>query len=286
MDLLASEGIGLSKLLSIGNRIDIDETEILEYLVKDKTTKVIVIYLESTKKGTALFKTLKKASKIKPIIIFKAGKTKAAIKAVSSHTGSLAGQAEIYSAVFKQSHAIEATKIEDLIDFPKMFASQPLPKGNRIQIITNGGGLGIMAIDEMEKKHLQPAQLSEKTAAKIKKAVPAYVSVSNPMDLAGDATTERFSLAINTCLNDKNVDAIIVPILFQISAVHSNIVDILIKAKKYKKPIAICSIGGEFTNTHKKLLEEHGIPTYPTPQRAVKSLQALIKYAKYKGVMK
>ncbi|MBI5332654.1 MAG: CoA-binding protein [Candidatus Aenigmarchaeota archaeon] len=286
MDLLASEGIGLAKFISIGNRIDIDESEALEYLRNDNETKTIALYIEGVKNGRNFFNVLKKTAKQKPVIVMKAGRTGAGIEAVSSHTGTLAGHSKIFSAVFKQSHAIEATKIEDLGDFSKIFASQPFPKGKRVQIITNGGGLGILCIDELEKKQLKIAKLAEKTIKHIEKNVPAYVSVSNPMDLSGDATTERFELAIETCLKDKNTDALVIAILLQISAVQSNIVDVIINAKKHKKPIVVCSIGGDFTTKHKKLLEQHDIPTYPTPQRAIKSLQALMKYAEYKGVIK
>lgn len=286
MDMLASEGIGLSKFISIGNRIDIDESETLDFLRKDRATNTIVLYIESVKDGVKFFKTLKKTAESKPVIVIKAGKTKAGIKAISSHTGSLAGQSEIFSAIFRQSHAIEATKIEDLGDFSKIFASQPLPKGKKVQIITNGGGLGILCIDELEKKQLQIALLSKKTVNNIKKHVPNYVSVSNPMDLSGDADTKRFELAINECLKDKSVDALVICVLLQISSVQSNITDVIINAKKYKKPILVCSIGGDFTARHKRILEQHGIPTYPTPHRAIKSLQALAKYAEYKKVIK
>ncbi|MFH1631198.1 MAG: CoA-binding protein, partial [Candidatus Aenigmatarchaeota archaeon] len=277
MDWASAEGIGLSRFISIGNRIDVDEIDLLDYLMKDNQTKAIAIYLEGTRRGSELFKKLKEAVKKKPVIIIKAGQTTEGSHAASSHTGSLAGEAEVYSGVFKQAGAIEVKEIEDLFNISKALAFQPLPKGNRIHVITNGGGFGVLATDALIKNKLKLSELSQDTIEKIKdsKDVPNYAVIKNPMDLVGDATSARYKAAIGAVLEDKNVDGIIVTVLFQLALMESNVVDVIINAdRKSDKPIIICSAGGAYTSVHKKILEESGIPTYNTPEQAAKAMKA------------
>ncbi|MBI4894877.1 MAG: CoA-binding protein [Candidatus Aenigmarchaeota archaeon] len=279
MDIAASEHIKMSKFISIGNRIDIDEIDLLNYLEKDKETKTIAMYIEGAKNGLDFIKTLKKIKK--PLIVLKSGKTSEAAHAIQSHTASLAGQAEIYSSLFKQSGIIEAENIDELFDFSKALDLQPLPKGKKIQIITNGGGFGIIATDAITNQGLQLSKLSESSKSKIKKSVPNYISINNPLDLTGDADSQRYKLSIETAMKDKNVDAILLIVLFQLSTLDSTMIKIISDSKKYKKPIVLCSLGGEFTDIYKKILEESGIPTYPTPDRAAAALAALVKRSEY-----
>jgi acetyl coenzyme A synthetase (ADP forming)-like protein len=280
LDWAASEGIGFSKFVSIGNRIDVDEVDVLEYLLNDKKTEVIAMYIEGSKRPKELYEKLKGVMKVKPVVVLKAGKTEEGIKAVMSHTGSLAGESKIYSGMLKQSGVIEANSSEELFDFVKAF-SQPLPAGKTVQIVTDGGGFGIMALDFIIKHGLAPAKISVSTVNEIKSFVPAYATISNPIDLTGDATSKRYENVLNAVLNDNNVDAVIVIMLMQISALGSEVVDVLKSIKRYKKPVFVCMTGGEFTIIHKNLLEDNGIPVYPTPERAARAIKALVEYSRY-----
>jgi len=286
MDWASSEGIGLSRFISIGNRVDVDEVDLLDYLMKDDKTKSVAIYLEGAKRGKDLFKKLKEITKKKPVIIIKAGQTAEGSHAASSHTGALAGEAQVYSGVFKQTGTIEVKEIEDLFDISKALAFQPLPKGNRIHLITNGGGFGVLATDAIIKNGMTLSELSPETVKKIKasKDVPKYAVINNPIDLVGDATSARYKAAIESVLEDSGVDGIIVTILLQLALMESNVVDVLVNAsKKTKKPIIVCSAGGQYTDIHRKLLEEAGIPTYSTPEQAAKAMKALVDYAEIRN---
>ncbi len=281
MDWCSLSGIGLAKFISIGNRLDCDEIDFLTYLEHDRNTEIIVLYLEGAKNGRLLFEKLREIRK--PVIAIKSGTTEAGQSAAMSHTGSMAGQSMIYSGMFKQSGVIEAADPEEMFDFAKVF-SQPLPIGNRsrIQIITNGGGFGVLAADAIIHNGLEIAALDKKTIDKIANTVPKHVNVSNPLDLTGDADKLRYKAALEAIVEDDNIDAIMVIILFQVSVVESDIVNIIIDInKRCRKPLIICSTGGEFAELHRRLFEQAGIPVYSSPMRAAKALKALFNHVKY-----
>ncbi len=277
LDWLAEEGIGISKFVSYGNAMDIDITDILEYLAEDEETKSIVVYLEGIRgEGRRFLQVAKKVVMKKPIIILKAGKTERGIKAVSSHTGSLAGSANVYSGAFKQAGVIEAAGWQELFDFAKAF-SQPLPEGNRVAIVTNGGGFGVLATDECVRQGLDLAEPSRKLRDGLKKEFPPHVVLSNPMDLTGDATAQRYALAIEGCL--KEYDGVVAITLFQVPTIEESVVDIITNlSKKYSKPVLCCAAGSSFSARLSKKLEANGVPVYPTPEQAVKSFAVLLKY--------
>lgn len=278
LDWLSEQNIGLSKFASYGNATDINETDLIKFLGKDRKTKVITAYMEGIKGNAKEFmKICKKISKKKPIIILKAGKTKKGTEAVSSHTGTLAGSGKIYSAAFKQSGIIEAKNWQELFDFAKAFSTQISPKGNKIAIITDGGGFGVLAADEADRQNLNLDVPSTRLKGKIKKVMPSYAIYNNPIDLTGDATAERYRVVIKEAL--KEYDGIIAIILLQVPTVGVEIVDYLSKMKT-KKPILICSVGGKFTEKINKELMKNGFPIYPTPERAVKAMKILIDYRK------
>ncbi len=274
MDWCVNEGVGLSKFISIGNRVDVDETDLLDYLADDDATKVIAMYLESTKNGRRFYEKLKSVTKKKPVIIMKAGKSAEGVKAAKSHTGSLAGSAEIYSGLFSQAGAIEAENTEDLFDFAKALAL-PRLRFNRVQIITNGGGFGVIAADAIIQNGLKLAEIGDVSKKAIKRVVPGFATVSNPIDLTGNSTSEMYENTMKIVLEDGNVGALIIILLLQVSSLESDVIESIIKMKKYGKPIVVCSTGSEFTDIHKKLLEESSVPVYPTPERAAKAIKAL-----------
>jgi acetyl coenzyme A synthetase (ADP forming)-like protein len=277
LDSMAEIGVGISKFVSYGNAADVNEVDLLKYLKKDKDTKVIAVYIEGIKsKGDEFVKVLKEVGKKKPIIILKAGKTEKGRKAVISHTGSLAGSYEVYSAVFKQAKIIEAENWEDLFDLCKLLSMQPLPKGNKVLIVTNGGGFGILATDEAEKLGLNLKEPSEKMKKKLKKVFPPHVIISNPLDLAGDTTAERYEIALREGF--KEYDAIICITLFQVPTLEEKIVEVLSKMKKRKKTLICCAAGSEYTHELAKRMEENDIPVYPTPERAIRVLAKVLRF--------
>jgi acetyl coenzyme A synthetase (ADP forming)-like protein len=280
LDIMANDGVGVSKFISIGNKVDVDEIELLKYLETDLATRCIAIYLESVSNGEEFIKTAKKVTKIKPIVAFKAGKTEKGTEAVASHTGSLAGSSAVYSAAFKQAGVIEAKRSEEIFDFAKVLSNQPALKDNKIAIVTDGGGFGIVATDEAVKLGLELPTLSSESLKSLKSFLPSYASTKNPIDLTGDATVERYQKALEVVLKDKNVSGVVCIALMQLPTMTDDIVDVLRDCKVFGKPITVCSAGGQYVLERNRKLESFGIPVYPTPERAVKALNVLYEYGK------
>ncbi|MBW3015115.1 CoA-binding protein [Candidatus Woesearchaeota archaeon] len=279
LDLAAKEGYGIAKFISYGNAININEADIIEYLGEDEQTKVICLYIEGAKDGKRFLEVCRKVSKKKPIVAVKGGITKAGSKAAMSHTGSLAGSAEIYNGVFKQAGIIRADTLEDLFNYARVLDNCIKPKGNRVQIITNGGGYGIVSADALSRYNLRAAQLSGSSVVELKKRFPELVIVKNPMDLIGDADTERYKDAIEACMKDKNIDIIYLVILYQTPLITPDIIDIVSEYKDLgKKPIIVVSTGSEFTEVLRKGLEEAGVPCFEFPDNAMKAIGKLVEY--------
>ncbi|MFC1800563.1 acetate--CoA ligase family protein [Nanoarchaeota archaeon] len=279
LDLATTEGYRFAKFASYGNAIDVDEADLIEYLGNDPETKVICAYIEGIKQGRKFLEIAKKVSKKKPIVAIKGGTTEAGSKATLSHTGSLAGSAEVYRGVFKQAGVIQADSLEQMFNYARILEKTIPPKGDRVQVITNGGGYGILSTDAIIKQGLKQAQASKETIRGLKKQMPPIVVLKNPMDLVGDATTERFSLAIDACLKDPNIDILLVIILYQTPLITTDIVDIVIEANdQKKKPIIVVSTGGEFTEVLKDALEDTDVPCYTFPEGAVDAIRHLVDY--------
>ena len=280
VDWMAHKGYGLSKFISYGNAVDVNETDLIEYLAEDKETKVICVYLEGVKNGKRFMNAVKKTVKKKPVIVLKGGRTSEGAKAVASHTGSLAGNDKVYDAAFKQSGAIRAKHMIEMFNFARAMVDQPLPQGDRILIVTNGGGFGVLATDQAILKKLKLAELSRTSKQKLKKILPSYAEVKNPLDLVGDADDERYRKALEIIGKDKNVDAVLLILLFQTAPITPKVVDYVIKfSKKKKKPVIVCSAGGEYSEKLIKKLEENDIPVFDCPARAVDALDALVDYS-------
>ncbi|RLJ02601.1 MAG: CoA-binding protein [Candidatus Aenigmatarchaeota archaeon] len=278
MDAIGEEGIGVSKFMSIGNKIDVDEIDLMKYLEEDEKTGSIAIYLEGTEDGKKLMKVGKEVSKKKPVVCLKAGKSKKGTEAVSSHTGSMAGSARVYSAAFRQSGIIEAKTTEELFDFAKALAYQEPTGGRRIMIVTDGGGFGIVATDQAEKEGFDLVELDKKSKEILRKCVPEYAIIKNPIDLTGDADSERYRKTLDLLCRNERIDGIVCIVLLQITTLGEDIVPILVKiSRKYRKPMTFCATGGKYTLEKTRELEKEGLPVYPTPERAVKAMSALVK---------
>lgn len=282
LDWAASQDIGISKFISIGNKIDVDEVDLLNYLSDDPLTKCIVIYVESISRGREFLEASSKVTKSKPLIVLKGGVTQEGARAAMSHTGSLAGSAKIYEGAFKQAGVIQARTVDELFDYARALAYQPIPKGQKdIAIITNGGGFGVISSDQASKLGLKLAHFSPETTTKLKEKLPDYAIPNNPLDLVGDADVERYRQALDLVSSDPNVGIILVIVLLQTSFIESDVVDAITESQvTYGKPTIVCTIGGDFTQILVKMLEENRIPSYTTPERAVNAINALLQYSK------
>lgn len=282
LDMIDSEGFGLSRFISYGNAAVVDEVDILNFLMKDKETKVVIYYIEGVKRGREFIEVAKKATRLKPIVIIKGGMTDEGAKAAHSHTASLSGSNQAYDAVFRQFGFIMARDLKDLLNFGKIFETQPRTNGNRVAVITNGGGTGVLVTDALYYSGLKLAELSQKSVENLRKIMPPIVNVRLPLDMAGDADAKRFDGALENVCNDENVDAVIVVALFQTPGADSQVVSTIIKhGTKGEKPIIVISMGGSYSKAHKAMIESGGVPVYESPEDAARSLAALINYSRY-----
>lgn len=282
LDLATKRHLGISKLISVGNKADITESDLLRSLAQDKQSKVIVGYLEDIVNGNDFVKSATEASHEKPVIIFKSGITEAGLRAASSHTGVLAKPDIAYGAAFKTSGVIRADTFEALLDFGAAFALQPLPRGNRVLIITNAGGPGIMAADAIENAGLQVATLSRNTAMALRQKLPEEARTGNPVDVLGDADTEQYVEAINTAQRDPEVDAIIIILTPQAMTSSAETARAMASSINGGKPVLAVFMGGDDVISGRQELVAAGLPDYPSPDRAVAALKAMYEYASWR----
>lgn len=280
LDYFANNQIGLTSFVSYGNAADIDESELVEYFGYDRNTKVISLYIEALKDGRKFMEIARKIVKHKPIIILKAGRTQAGSKAAKSHTGALSGNIALYEAAFKQVGVIQAKSMEDLFIKIKSLSVQQPAKGKNVVILTNGGGAGVLATDATEMEGLSLSKLSDETIEKLREVLPPSASPYNPVDILGDAPTERYTKSFDILKEDQNVDAIVVIILPQSPAVtHDELVtELAIRIKKCEKPVAIAIPGGRIAKDLIKKFVEHKIPAFGSPEEAVAAIHALVEY--------
>ncbi|MEM2145997.1 MAG: acetate--CoA ligase family protein, partial [Candidatus Jordarchaeaceae archaeon] len=281
LDWSLEEGIGFSKFISLGNKSDLDESDTIEALAEDPNTKVILLYLEGVENGSRFFEIAKKISRIKPIVVIKSGVSSAGARAASSHTGALAGSDKAYSTAFKQIGILRAKNIEDLFGYGITFSLQNIPKINSVAIITNAGGPSIIATDMCEAEGLPLAGFEAETIERLRANLPKAASIYNPVDILGDAQEDRYKFALRTVLSDSNVGCVLVILTPQAMTKPNETADAIIEAsKEYKnKPIVASFMGGESVREASKNLLSHGIPCFGFPERAVKSLAGLVKFA-------
>ncbi|MBI4181827.1 MAG: CoA-binding protein [Candidatus Aenigmarchaeota archaeon] len=278
LDWMAMKGYKVSKFVSYGNAMDIDEADLLTYLAQDRDTKVICAYFEGVREGRRFYEVARSLAGKKPVIVLKGGQTPAGTTAALSHTGSLAGEARIFDAALRQAGVIKAADLEQIFDFARTFASSPPARGDRVQVITNGGGFGVLTADAIYQAGLRMASLADQTKEELTKALPSHVIIKNPIDLTGDADTHRYALALDAVLRDPGVDLLAVVTLFQVPTLTPDVVEVLVEAKG-QKPMVVIAAGGKYTEVLKKPLEDVGIPTFSYPERAVAALKALVEYS-------
>ncbi|MCD6198599.1 MAG: acetate--CoA ligase family protein [Deltaproteobacteria bacterium] len=270
---------GLAKLVSLGNKADLTEVDFLRALARDDDTKVIVGYLEDIASGDEFVKAAEDACSVKPVVILKAGTTPAGLKAASSHTGGLAGADMAYGAAFRRSGVIRADNFQALFDYASALAMQPLPKGDRVLIITNAGGPGTMAADAVEKSGMTVAALAYSTSAALKGKLPRASSTGNPVDVLGDADPERYAVALSTAQDDDSVDAIIVILTPQAMTKPAETARAIADCVKADKPVLAAFMGGKHVMPGNEELVAAGLPVYNSPERAVDALKAMYEYS-------
>lgn len=282
LDWAAKQKLGMGKVISIGNKADLNEADFLQALAEDKETAVIASYLESIKDGNKFLRIAEEAAAIKPVVILKVGITQAGAKAASSHTGSLAGADIAYGAAFKRAGVIRAENFEALFDYAQAFAAQPLPNGNRVAVITNAGGPGIMAADAAETLGLKMVTPSDMTRAKLRPFLPDSASVGNPVDVIGDAPPDRYINSLKVLQEDEDIDAIVVVVTPQNMTEPLALAEQLAATHNQKKPLLTTFMGGEAVEAAKDKLMAAGIPNYPSPDRAMDALRAMCDYAAWR----
>lgn len=278
LDWAVKEKIGFSKFISLGNKADICETDLLKALGDDPDTKVILGYIEDVKDGNEFMRVAREITAKKPVIICKAGGTKAGARAASSHTGSLAGSEVAFDAAFTQTGVIRAATIEDLFDYAVAFSYQKLPKGPNLAIVTNAGGPGIIAVDAVERsQYAKVAPLSKETTDYLRMALPRTAALNNPVDVIGDADDKRYRIAVSTLLKDPNVNGLVVILTPQSNSKIKETADVLVDNRD-DKAIFTSFIGGELVEKGLKVLQENKIPNYLFPERAISAFNVMVKY--------
>ncbi len=270
------QGIGFSRFYSIGNKADINELDLVKAWAEDPETRAIMGYLEGITDGPEFIRVASEVTRHKPIIAIKSGTTSAGSKAVSSHTGTLAGSEAAYDAAFKQCGIIRAGSVQDLFDYAQAFARQPLLEGNAIAVITNAGGPGIMASDAIEHAGLHLAGLTPETKQNLQALLPAAASVANPIDVLGDAPAERYALGIEAALKDPNVNAVLLVLTPQTSTQIPETAEVLGKlSKQYGKPVFGAMMGDAAIRKGVEVLRSYDVPNYQVPERAVAAIAAM-----------
>lgn len=283
LDYALAENIGFSHFVSLGNKADVDEVALLDAWSEDESTNVIIAYIEGLKDGAAFIETARKTARNKPIIAVKSGRTASGSKAVSSHTGSLAGSDSAYDAAFGQAGVLRAESVQELFDYSTAFAYQPLLQGNRIAIVTNAGGPGVMATDALERNGLVLAALAPETEARLKEVLPAAANIHNPVDVLGDARADRYGAALEVVLKDPGVDGVMVIVTPQTSTEVEGTAEALVGASKgVDKPVLGCWMGAKEASRGTRVLSANRVPNYPFPERAVSALGAMYRYHTWK----
>jgi 3-hydroxypropionyl-CoA synthetase (ADP-forming) len=278
-----SDAFGMSKMISYGNRSDVDEADMIWYLSEDPQTKVIGLYVEGFGDGRKFMNAAKKVitETKKPIVVFKNGRSTRGAKQAASHTGSLGGSYMVVKGALDQSGIISVDSYEELTGSLKALAWQPVPKGNRIAMVTNGAGPIIAAIDHFERLGLQMAEIGDQTKKLLREHYPPTYIVGNPCDITGSANAEDYRFAIEAFMNDTNVDIIMPWFVFQDDPLEETIVNILAEFQKQKrKPILVGAMGGPFTEKISRRIEDKNVPVYFSVITWVTAAASLAKWSK------
>ena len=281
LDWAAAAKVGFSAFISVGSMLDVDFGDLIDYFGRDTYTKSIVLYSESITNARKFMSAARGFARVKPIIVIKSGRFAEGAKAASSHTGAMAGEDQIYDAAFKRAGIVRVKNIQDLFNVSSILAKQPRPSGPNIAIITNAGGPGVLATDAIIEFGGKLAKLSDETMQKLNSFLPAHWSKSNPIDIIGDSDENVYQKAIDICLDDPNIDSILVICVPQVVADPNRLAEKIIDlTKKSTKPILTSFPGEASVQYTRDLLNKNNVPTYNTPEEAVESYMYLYRYVR------
>jgi acetyltransferase len=281
LDLAFKEQIGFSHFVSIGSMIDVDFGDMIDYLGNDPQAKSILLYIENLTNFRKFMSAARAVSRVKPIVVLKSGRSAAGAKAAASHTGAMAGEDIVYDAAFQRTGVIRVDTIQDLFDCAELMAKQPRLTGSRLAIITNGGGPGVMATDALARYGVDPATLDDEIMDRLNEVLPAFWSRNNPIDILGDASPERFAKTIEICIESKKFDALMVILAPQALSKPENVAQKIIEIMKHKNfPIFATWIGGRDMARGIEILNNAGVPTYETPERAIHAFLYMYNYSR------
>jgi acetyl coenzyme A synthetase (ADP forming)-like protein len=279
LDWAQAGRLGLNKFVSLGNKADVNETDLLQMWGHDPTSRVILCYIEGLPDGQEFIQVAREVSKIKPVIALKSGITEAGSRAVSSHTGSLAGSEQAYRAAFRQAGVIRADSLQDLFDYAVAFGYLPSLKGDRIAIVTNAGGPGILATDALERAGLRLARFETECIRALEQFLPDAASAANPVDVLGDARADRYRFAIEKVVADPNVDGVMVILTPQAMTEIAETAKVVAElAKKVGVPVMGCFMGEARVEEGASILEENRVPNFAFPERAAIVFKAMSTY--------
>lgn len=283
LDRAMKTGMGFSKFISLGNKADINEADVINELMNDASTRVIIIYLEGLENGRQFVKVARRVTRRKPVVILKSGITSAGARAVSSHTGTLAGSDLAYNVAFKHAGVIRVTTTEELFNIAEAFSTQPIPKGPNLAIITNAGGLGILATDACEKYGLKIAPITASMVERLRQQLPSAAGFFNPIDVLGDATAERYRFAIDTVLTSEDVHSALIILTPQAMTETRETADAIIELRRKfpEKSVITSFLGGKTVDEAIDELRKAKTPNYEFPEKAIQALSSLYKYKEY-----
>jgi acetyl coenzyme A synthetase (ADP forming)-like protein len=280
-----SEGFGLSAAVSLGDKSDVDDAQMLRWLAADRATTAIALYVEAFSQAHVMYGAMAEVARIKPIVALKGGVSAAGARAASSHTGSIAGSQAAYAAAFAQTGVLQAPSIGDFMAWARALAAQPPAPGQRLAVLTNAGGPGVLAADEASRQGLELARLSDETRAALDAVLPAVWSHGNPVDIIGDAPPERFDAALRILRAAPEVDGIIVILTVQAMTDPQRAAQAIVEAvcsgpAQADKPV-LSSFLGQAGGPVARLLDRRGIPEFDTPERAVGAMAALMRRGRW-----
>jgi len=281
LDWATHENIGFSNFVSVGSMIDVDFGDLIDYFGTDPKTRSILMYIEGITNARKFMSAARHFARTKPIIVVKSGKFSESAKAVASHTGALTSEDMTYDAAFKRAGIVRVEDIGDLFNCAEVLGDQPLPRGPKLAIITNAGGPGVMAADALIAGGGKLAELSMKTVESLDKVLPTFWSRENPIDISGDSKADIYKSVVNTCLDDENIDGLLIIYTPQGVADPAKVaknVAVICKKRGLCKPILTSFMGYEEVEEANRILNENNVPTYSTPEQAIKTYMYMHQY--------
>jgi len=281
LDLSMQEGFGFSHFVSIGSMLDVDFGDLIDFLGADPQVRSILLYIESLTHVRKFMSAARAVSRSKPIIVLKSGRSPAGTKAAASHTGAMAGEDNVYDAAFRRAGIVRVDTIGELFDCAELMARQPRPTGARLAVITNAGGPGVMAADVLSRYGSEPAAPKPETLAKLDGVLPPLWSRSNPIDILGDASPRRFATAVEICVGAKEFNGVLVILSPQAMTDPTAVAQMLASSfQKKQYPLFTAWMGGVDVAKGKEILNQAGIPTYDTPEQAIRAFFYMVDYSR------